>query len=283
MRKQFLLIGLAVLLGSPIYADNAIERYDPVLKKVEENLRPFLKGLSPQPSIEYAKHSKSLTIKYRIRKFMVHSPSKIGRFSEEAHETVGPDFDGFMLRVHVQDAGTVNQAATPQTILQPYWKTDLDVTQVAGTSKQSYWGLSYGSRADESLLSSVRKALLELEGPIGVGLPTRREAEKPLSVRKGDELTGVFKRNVKGLSPYRLSVDGGGSINLRGKMLETVPDGTRIWVSGRIRSIFYDNSSDPTPAMPSQWHIFIHVERYERISKPYERPKRNKQRAGVSG
>lgn len=273
MRKQFLSIFIVVLPGFTVFAQNVERKHDLVLEKVQNCLITVLKPLNPEPSIEYAKHSKSLIIKYRTRKFMVHSGSKIGRFSEKAHEAVGPDFDGFMLQVHVQDAGTVNQARTPQTVWRPYWKTDLDVTQIAGTSKQIYWGLSYGSSPDGSLLSRVGKTLRELEGHVGDRISTRREAEKPLSVRNGDELTGVFKNNVKGLSPYLLKIDGGNSIYLRGDILKNVPDGIRIWLSGEIHSVFYDNSSDPRLAMmPLQWHVFMDVKKYRKISKPFEQP-----------
>jgi len=85
----------------------------------------------------------------------------------------------------------------------------------------------------------------------------------------------LFRRSMKDLSPYMLDIDGGQSIALRGDILEDIPDGTRIWISGELHSFFYDNSSDPTPALASQWHIFMNVEMYEEITKPYEIPKRN--------
>jgi len=268
----FIMVAAASVFG----AREREKNLNPMLQKVEKCLQGVLEQLGDEVLIEYGDSSESLTIKYRTRKFIVHSASKIGKFSEDAHETIGPDFDGFMLNIYLQDAGIVNQAETPQTIRQPYWRTDLDVTQIAGTSKQIYWGLSYWSRADEKILSSIRKTIWELEGSVGKyrALPQRVD-DNLLPMRKGDELTGLFRRSMKDLSPYMLDIDGGQSIALRGDILEDIPDGTRIWISGELHSFFYDNSSDPTPALASQWHIFMNVEMYEEITKPYEIPKRN--------
>lgn len=277
MRKQFLLIGIAVLLASRIFAENVERNSDPVLERVEQSLGSVLEVLDPQPSVEYKETSNSLIVGYRTRTFIVHSGSKIGRFSEQAHETIGPDYDGFVLKVHVQEVGTVNQAETPQTIRQPYWKSDLDVTPITGTSEQIYWVLSYGSKPDIRVLSRIRNALRKLEDT-DAGVPSGKgQTAEHLPVERLDELTGVFKKNIKALSPYMLQIDGGGPMYLRGNILKTVPDGTCIWVSGRIHSIFYDNSSDPRPAMmPRQWHIFMQVEEYKKTSKPFELPERVK-------
>ena len=53
--------------------------------------------------------------------------------------------DVFLLRIHAQDKGTVNQAVVPQTIRQPYWRTDLDVAVVPDTGHQLYCALAYPS------------------------------------------------------------------------------------------------------------------------------------------
>ena len=88
------------------------------------------------------------------------------------------------------------------------------------------------------------------------------------------ELTGVFKRTTKALSPYTLELDGAtGSFHLRGNVLKDVPDGTRIWVKGNIDTLLHDNRNDPAPAMPSQWHVYMNVQEYEEIRGAFERPK----------
>jgi hypothetical protein len=135
-------------------------------------------------TFEYAEHSTSLTVKYQSRRFMVHGGSKTGAFSEKPREVEGPDVRGFLLRIHAQDKGTVNQADVPQTIRQPYWRMDLDVTVVPDTGHQLYWALAYGSRTDESLLNRVRAAVKGLGTPVEVKLPPPEPAK-----RKPDHLT----------------------------------------------------------------------------------------------
>lgn len=140
----------------------AARKPDPILLKTEKALRSALAKVGNELSFEFPAHTRSLVVKYRIRKFMVHDRSKTGEVSVDAHERVGPSFRGFLLRAHVQKKGTVNQAVVPQTIREPYWQTDLDVVEVAGTDWQLYWALSYGTRTDKSLLRSVRNAITGL-------------------------------------------------------------------------------------------------------------------------
>ena len=93
-------------------------------------------------------------------------------------------------------------------------------------------------------------------------------------IAKEPDLTGVLRKTVKALSPYRLELDGAtGSLYLRGEILKDIPDGTRIWVKGTIQTSLYDNRNDPTPAMPMQWHIYMDVKQCQRIKKRFERPR----------
>jgi hypothetical protein len=151
----------------PIDMSNVPNQRDPVLSLAEKAIKSSLAISDPNLMLtfEYPKHSKSLVVKYKTRKFMIHSGSKIGRYSEKAHEEEGPSYQGFLLSLHLQKKGTVNQAVVPQTIRQPYWRTDLNVTIVDKSDCQLYWGLSYGSRTDEKLLAIVRKAMNSIGRP----------------------------------------------------------------------------------------------------------------------
>ena len=100
---------------------------------------------------------------YQTQKFKIHGRTKAGKISEETHDEVGPSHLGLILRVHLQRKGEINQAVTPQTIREPYWQTDLNVTRLAGSDQQLFWSLSYGSRTDEKTLDAIRKAIEKLE------------------------------------------------------------------------------------------------------------------------
>ena len=144
------------------------------LPQVEESLRPILAGLTPVPAIEYVAGESSLRATYRPQKFLVHGRSKSGEWSTNTTEQVGPSATGFVLQIHRQPKGEVNQAVTPQTIQQPYWRTDLDVTPVAGTTNQIYWALSYGGRTDGKLREQLKAALRDLGGADAANRVERR-------------------------------------------------------------------------------------------------------------
>jgi len=140
-------------------AEETTPRSDTVLLRAEKSIRIALADIDPEPIFEYPKHAKSLIVKYRTRKFMIHNGSMIGKYSEKAHEEEGPGYKGFMLTINLQKAGAANQACIPQTIRGPYWRTDLNITVIKGSDKQLYWGLSYGNCVDSKLLEKTRTAV----------------------------------------------------------------------------------------------------------------------------
>ena len=133
------------------------------LRLVANVLQPIFAALDPTPEITFLDGTASLVATYRAQSYKIHGRSMTGEVSTNAHDEIGPGYKGFVLRVHLQDQGEINQAVTPQTLQQPYWRTDLDVTPIGGTKKQMYWALSYGSRTDTNLLSQIRKALNALK------------------------------------------------------------------------------------------------------------------------
>jgi hypothetical protein len=134
----------------------------PELKAVEQALSPVLETLDPKIEVEF--RDRSLIATFLPQSFKIHGRTKSGAIDEKAHDEIGPSVKGFILKVHLQPLGDENQAVTPQTIHNPYWLTDLDVTPIAGTDKQLYWALSYGSRTDQELLNKIRGKLKGLKG-----------------------------------------------------------------------------------------------------------------------
>ncbi|MCP4590374.1 MAG: hypothetical protein GY842_06505 [bacterium] len=162
MRRIPVMICASLLLLCSAHADDPKPAPDPALLKAEKALRAVLADVEPAPSFEFPDYSQTLVVKYRTRKFMVHTTSMIGKHSQKAREVEGPSYLGFQLEMHLQKAGTVNQAVVPQTLRRPYWETALDVTVIPGTDKQFYWSLSYGSRVQRDLLKLVKDAIKNL-------------------------------------------------------------------------------------------------------------------------
>ena len=159
MKRVSVLICASLVLLGFAHAEDPNTGPAPALLKAEKALRAVLADVDPEPLFEYSEHSESLVVKYRTRKFMVHSTTKTGKHSEKAIEVEGPSYQGFQLKIHLQKAGTVNQAKVPQTLRRPYWRMDLDVTLIPATDKQFYWGLSYGTRVNKDLLKQVKEAI----------------------------------------------------------------------------------------------------------------------------
>ena len=132
---------------------------DSELKLVASALQPVLQKLDPKPDLSYPSSSPTLLITYKSQMYKIHGRSMTGEVSPDAHDELGPSFRGFVLRVHLQEKGEANQAATPQSLREPYWRTDLDVTPLPGTQKQIYWSLSYGVRTDNDLLAQIKRTL----------------------------------------------------------------------------------------------------------------------------
>lgn len=132
------------------------------LAQVRARLEPLLSRLEPAPVVEAPPGGQSLVVTYVPQTYKVHARSMTGQVATNVHDEVGPGFKGFVLRVQLQDKGEVNQACTPQTIQEPYWLTDLEVTPLGDTDQQLYWSLSYMRRTSTNVLEEIRKALKDL-------------------------------------------------------------------------------------------------------------------------
>ncbi|MEK9136561.1 MAG: hypothetical protein AAB393_05515, partial [Bacteroidota bacterium] len=114
--------------------------------------------------VEYPEYyPESVRVTFLPQTYKIHRRSMTGEVSTNVLDEVGPSFRGFVLRVDVQQEGTVNQACMPQTIREPYWLTDLDVTPLGQTDKQIFWVLSYAGRTPTNVLADIRATLREME------------------------------------------------------------------------------------------------------------------------
>lgn len=165
MSQRTLLATLSlVVCGSLAFAVDPQEpKRSPELVGVAEGLQLTLRELDPPADLRFTNQGTTLVATYLPQTFKIHGTTMSGAIDLEAHDEVGPSYKGFVLQVHLQKLGEINQAVTPQTIRRPYWSTDLDVTPLAGTKHQIYWALSYGSRTDKELLVRLRSKLKPLQ------------------------------------------------------------------------------------------------------------------------
>ena len=136
---------------------------DPDLERVVGAVRRTTAALTPPPQVR-STGPQSVTITYQTRGFKVHAASMTGEYAGEVHDETGPGAKGFMLGIDLQKRGEANQAVTPQTLRRPYWETYLQVTPLAGSDRQLFWGLSYGPRTDTNLLARIRQTMDSMKG-----------------------------------------------------------------------------------------------------------------------
>ena len=162
-RLLVVIIWFLAVCSSTVFAQSTEQLDDGHLSRIEKSIRTVLAEIEDELSFEYRKSlPDTLVVNYRTRTFMIHGRSKRGEHTEKAHETVGPSYRGFQLRLTLEEAGFINAAGVPQTSRQPYWTTDLDIRLLKGTELQVYCSLSYGSQVDEALLKQVRKVITDL-------------------------------------------------------------------------------------------------------------------------
>ena len=164
MKRLLVLItcGLACC-SSAVRAQSTEQLEDGHLRRIEKSIRTALAEIEGELSFEYRKSlPNTLVVNYRTRTFMVHGQSKRGEYTEKVHETVGPSYRGFQLRLTLEEAGFINAAGVPQTSREPYWTTYLDTRLLEGTDQQVFCGLSYGRQVDQELLVHVRKIITDL-------------------------------------------------------------------------------------------------------------------------
>jgi hypothetical protein len=162
--KRFSLFTMALMavLLVTVNLDADQEKLQPDMKLVSKALAPLLKNLDPKPVMEISNHGHTINIQFRPQTFKIHGKSKSGEIAAEAHDEVGPSFKGFVLNIHLQPKGEINQAVTPQTVQRPYWLMDLEITELAKTDHQIYWALSYGSQTPKDVLKEIREKLSAL-------------------------------------------------------------------------------------------------------------------------
>jgi hypothetical protein len=109
-------IAVCVLMAVlPSVAEPQSPPADPVLVRLRTSLERELSYLKPQATYELPESAdgKSLVVRYRTKEYLVYARAKTGRLSATLERREGPEYDGVLIRAHVQPAGQVNQAVVP--------------------------------------------------------------------------------------------------------------------------------------------------------------------------
>ncbi|MCA9259539.1 MAG: hypothetical protein KDA61_10090 [Planctomycetales bacterium] len=240
----------------------------PLLRSIEERIRQSLAPWNDEISAHYENRGQTLVMGYRTRTFSLHGASMSGQRSEKPHDTTGPSYLGFLLRIHLQEAGVVNQAMTPQTLREPYWQTYLDVWPL-DSSNQALAAFSYGSRLDAEVKQRLTNLWQTMSGRPAVASHVDRDPS-PTDVETLSTLEGFLRIHPK--FHYRYYVDGlaeGQSCALRGAddALANLKPGSRVRVRGRMGSVhFSDADRSQESALLLVDYIYLDVEHIELVA-----------------
>ncbi len=151
------IIGFALALSA--LAEQPKVSPDPVLVALKDRLEHEFQKLDPKPTFEFPDScgGRTLAVRFKTRNYVVHPRKPKGSFVETTVKREGPTYQGFYLRIHVQQLGEVNQLCVPQVVREPYWDMYLDVYPVKNTQKQLYFCLFYNKGTDKALLDQIKK------------------------------------------------------------------------------------------------------------------------------
>lgn len=91
--------------------------------------------------------------------FTVHRRSKTGKVGEKTDQVEGPNYQGFILSISVQDGQYHGAAVVPQTLQRPYWKTYIDRPATKDGKSHFVINFSYGARLNREFISALLEAL----------------------------------------------------------------------------------------------------------------------------
>lgn len=164
-KPQSILSGLALLIAINWLPESRAFANEPLatLTNVVHRLTAAFAGEEPKVRVEYNPECGSARLQYRAQKFWIHQASKLGEWSTNALEEIGPSAKGLVLNVRVEPLGQINQLATPQTLRGPYFSTWVEITPIAKTTNQACWFLSVGQQTDPKLIQNIKQALQDLK------------------------------------------------------------------------------------------------------------------------
>jgi hypothetical protein len=179
MRSHMLTVGLiavVVLASRPATADEWQTKLQSVIRLFDSN------------ALVAVEHG-GYVYRHHTQTFKIHAIDKTGAISALAHDEEGPNADGVLMRVSLQDGPYRGAADIPQDLHGPYWTTFINAYPVAD-GKHLWLGLSYGRRADPKLLEAVKTCFGPVRSPVPVVTNQKRErAQSPV----GDEVTPAPK------------------------------------------------------------------------------------------
>lgn len=111
------------------------------------------------PAAEVTVGPGRLIAKHQTMQFTVHGVLKDGTIRPKPHQEEGPQADGFVLGINLQEGSYGGAALVPQELRQPYWTTYFDAPSLEGGKHHFQIAFSYGSRLPREFQQEIRAVL----------------------------------------------------------------------------------------------------------------------------
>ena len=147
--------------GEPVFGA-PLNRWNEHAERIHETLHLVIQRHLPQVQLQITPVQLEWT--HRVRKYDVHAVTADRSIEADAHQEMGPEFDGIMIRVRQSEP--VLQRETTQITGRsrgPFWMKY--VAQYNLDNDPIYLEILYGSKCDQKLLEAVTNALDKLYGP----------------------------------------------------------------------------------------------------------------------
>ncbi len=117
------------------------------------------------PDVEITQKNGWLSAKHGTMIFTVHRHLKTGEILETTDRVEGPNAEGFVLSLSVQEGKYEGAAVVPQILGEPYWQTYIDRPKTEDGQGHYVINFSYGSRLDKDFMKTVFEALPKSKPP----------------------------------------------------------------------------------------------------------------------
>jgi len=138
----------------------------PVIRASDWQLKLQSVIRSYDPGAAVAIENGAYVYRHHTQTFKVHAIDKTGQISEAAQDEEGPNVDGILLTVFLQEGSYQGAAEIPQELKKTYWTTFVNAYPAAG-DKHLLLNLSYGSRADKKLIAAIKACMGPAQSSVG--------------------------------------------------------------------------------------------------------------------
>lgn len=117
------------------------------------------------PDAVVAQDNGKFTAKHGTMVFTIHRHWKTGKILKETDQVEGPNYEGFMISISVQDGKYEGAAMVPQTLNRRYWQEYIDRPPTEDGKGHYVINFSFGSRLNREFMKTVFEALPQSRMP----------------------------------------------------------------------------------------------------------------------